>query len=403
MPVFEWEGRSLKGELKKGVLSADSDALVRSMLRKDGIILIKASEKKEEKGKADKANPNKKVKPAQIGVFTRQLATMITSGLPLVQSLDILSNQLDNANLRAITRTIKEKIEGGSRFAETLKDYPKCFDDLYVNLIVAGEEGGLLDDVLVRLSNYIEKTEKLKKKVKSALIYPSAIIIVAILVVLVLLLFVIPVFEGMFASFGKALPAPTQFVINLSKFVKSGIHFMIAGLVIAAFLFRRYYKTERGERQIDRILLKVPIFGLLIQKASVARVTRTLATLLTSGVSILESLTIVAKTAGNKVIEEALVVARSDISEGKSISEPLLASGAFPPMTIQMIQVGESTGALDSMLNKIADFYEEDVDNTVTNLTALLEPALMVFLGVVLGGLIVAMYLPIFQLGSVVG
>lgn len=402
MPVFEWEGRSLKGELKKGVLTADSEAQVRAMIRRDGIILLRAGEKKKQE-KSDKFNAKKKIKPAQVGIFTRQLATMITSGLPLVQSLDILSNQLDDANMRGITRAIKEKIEGGARFAEALKDYPKCFDQLYVNLVVAGEEGGLLDDVLVRLSTYIEKSERLKKKVKSAMIYPVSIIVVAILVVLVLLIFVIPVFEGMFSSFGKALPAPTQIVINMSKFVKGSIHYMIAVVVIAVFLFRRYYKTEKGQRQIDKLVLRIPIFGVLMQKASVARVTRTLSTLLTSGVSILESLSIVSKTAGNKVIEEALIVAREDISEGKSISEPLKESGVFPPMTIQMIQVGESTGALDSMLNKIADFYEEDVDNLVGNLTALLEPVLMVFLGIVLGGLIVAMYLPIFQMGSVVG
>ncbi len=402
MPVYEWEGRSPNGEFKKGTSSADSPEQLRAMLRRDGTILTKTTEKREKK-KLGGGSLQKKVKKAQVGIFTRQLATMINSGLPLVQSLDILSNQLDNPTLRGITAAMKEKIEGGSRFAEALRDYPKCFDELYVSLVVAGEEGGMLDTVLGRLSAYIEKTEKLKKKVKSALIYPTAIVFVAILVVLVLLLFVIPVFEGMFNSFGKALPAPTQIVINLSKFVKSSIHYMIAALIVAVFLFRRYYRTDNGERQVDRIVLKVPIFGLLIQKASVARVTRTLATLLTSGVSILESLTIVAKTAGNRVIEEALVVAKSDISEGKSISEPLKASGAFPPMTVQMIQVGESTGALDSMLNKIADFYEEDVDNMVSNLTALLEPVLMVFLGVVLGGLIVAMYLPIFQLASVVG
>jgi type IV pilus assembly protein PilC len=284
-----------------------------------------------------------------------------------------------------------------------LRDYPKCFDDLYVNLVLAGEEGGTLDAVLIRITAYIEKTEKLKKKVKSALIYPASIITVAIAVVMVLLIFVIPVFEGMFSSFGRALPAPTQIVIDLSRFVKSTIHFMIAGVIVGAFLLRRYYKTEVGAKQLDRLILRVPVIGLLLKKASLARVTRTLATLLSSGVSILESLVIVAKTAGNKVIEETLLTARVHISEGRSISDPLRESGVFPPMVVQMIQVGESTGALDSMLNKIADFYEDDVDNTVTNLTALLEPALMVFLGIVLGGLIVAMYLPIFQLGSVIG
>jgi type IV pilus assembly protein PilC len=402
MAVFEWEGRSLNGEAKKGVQTSDSVDQLRASIRKDGVILVKATEKKEQKA-APRASRSKKVKKAQIGIFTRQLATMITAGLPLVQSLDILSNQLESATLRAITRTIKEKIEGGARFAETLRDYPNSFDDLYVSLVVAGEEGGMLDSILARLSNYIEKSEKLKKKVKSALIYPSAIIVVAIGVVLVLLLFVIPVFEGMFSSFGRALPLPTQIAINLSKFVKGYILYAIPVVVALVFVGRRYYKTDNGRRTIDRLMLKVPVIGLLLQKAAVARVTRTLSTLLTSGVSILESLTIVAKTAGNRIIEDALITARSDISEGRSISDPLKESGAFPPMTVQMIQIGESTGALDSMLNKIADFYEEDVDTMVGNLTALLEPVLMVFLGVVLGALVIAMYLPIFQLGSVVG
>jgi type IV pilus assembly protein PilC len=402
MPVFEWEGKSLNGEAKKGAQTSDSVDQLRASIRKDGIILVKATEKKEQKA-APRASRSKKVKQAQIGIFTRQLATMITSGLPLVQSLDILSNQLESATLRAITRTIKEKIEGGARFAETLRDYPNSFDDLYVSLVVAGEEGGMLDSILARLSNYIEKSEKLKKKVKSALIYPSAIIVVAIGVVLVLLLFVIPVFEGMFSSFGRALPLPTQIAINLSKFVKGYILYAIPVVVALVFIGRRYYKTDNGRRTIDRLMLKVPVIGVLLQKAAVARVTRTLSTLLTSGVSILESLTIVAKTAGNRIIEDALVTARLEISEGRSISDPLKESGAFPPMTVQMIQIGESTGALDSMLNKIADFYEEDVDTMVGNLTALLEPVLMVFLGIVLGALVIAMYLPIFQLGSVVG
>jgi type IV pilus assembly protein PilC len=402
MAVFEWEGRSLGGEPRKGTLNAESAKELRAMIRRDGVILTKATEKSAE-GRSKKASYHKKVKRAQVAILTRQLSTMIASGLPLVQSLDILSGQLESASLRAITRAMKEKIEGGARFADTLRDYPNCFDELYVSLVVAGEEGGMLDSILVRLSNYMEKTEKLKKKVKSALIYPSAIVIVAIGVVLVLLLFVIPVFENMFSSFGKALPAPTQIVIAVSKLVKAYIVYMIIGAAAGAFLFRRYYKTDHGRRTIDRGSLKIPVIGLLLQKASVARVTRTLSTLLSSGVSILESLTIVAKTAGNRIIEDALVRARGDISEGKSISAPLKESGVFPPMTIQMIQVGESTGALDSMLNKVADFYEEDVDALVTNLTSLLEPVLMVFLGIVLGGLVIAMYLPIFQLGSVVG
>ncbi len=401
MPTYEWEGRSLKGELRRGVQRADSEVGIRTAMRKEGVILTKITEREEKK--TARFDPKKKVKRMTIGIWTRQLSTMLNSGLPLVQSLDMLSQQIEDATLKGITKSIKERIEEGVRFADALRDYPQCFDDLYVNLVVAGEEGGLIDAVLVRLAVYIEKSEKLKKKVKSALIYPISIIVVAFGVVLILLLFVIPVFEGLFSSFGKALPAPTQIVINISKIVKAGILYMIAALGIGVFLFRKYYKTDRGERQIDALSLKVPLFGNLLKKASVARVTRTLATLLSSGVSILESLSIVARIAGNRLIEESLITARVAISEGRSISEPLKESGIFPPMVVQMVQVGESTGALDAMLNRVADFYEEDVDNMVTDLMSLMEPMIMVFLGIVLGGLIIAMYLPIFQLGTAVG
>ena len=401
MAVFEWQGKTLRGITKTGVLRADSESTLRAALRKDGIILVKATARK---GTAkDKFNPKKKIETKTIVVFTRQLATMITSGLPLVQSLDILSNQMEDKNFKGIVKEMKEKIETGSRFADALRDYPQCFDALYVNLVVAGEEGGLLDTVLSRLAVYMEKTAKLKAKVKSAMIYPISIIVVAIGVVMVLLIFVIPVFETMFKDMGASLPAPTQIVVNMSRFVKSSIHYMIGALVIIVFMFKRYYKTEKGKRKIDSLVLKAPIFGILTIKASVARVTRTLATLLSSGVAILESLLIVAKVAGNKVVEESLLVARSRISEGRSMSEPLQESGVFPPMVVQMIEVGESTGALDNMLNKIADFYEDDVDTLVTNLTAMMEPMIMMFLGVILGGLIIAMYLPIFKLGSAVG
>jgi type IV pilus assembly protein PilC len=402
MPLYEWQGKTARGEQRSGALKADSEALLRASLRREGIILTKAAEKKSAE-KIEKYNTNKKIKPLAVVLFTRQLATMITSGLPLVQSLDILSNQIEDKNLRGIVKEIKAKIEGGSRFADALRDYPKCFDELYVNLVVAGEEGGMLDTVLNRLAIYMEKIEKLKKKIKSAMIYPISIIVVAIGVVMILLIFVIPVFEGMFKDMGAELPLPTQVVINLSKFVQSSIIYMVIALVIAVFLFRRFYKTESGQRSIDRLVLKIPVFGVLALKSSVARVTRTLATLLSSGVAILESLVIVARVAKNKIIEDALIVARARISEGKSMSEPLQESGVFPPMVVQMVQVGESTGALDNMLNKIADFYEEDVDNLVTNLTSLMEPLIMMFLGVILGGLIIAMYLPIFKIGQVVG
>jgi type IV pilus assembly protein PilC len=401
MPQFEWEGKTLTGEPKKGVSKASSGDTLRSTLRKDGIILTKFTETKV--AKSQKYNPKKKIKKLHIVLFTRQLSTMITSGLPLVQSLDILGNQMEDANFRGIVREIKTKIEGGSRFADALRDFPQCFDELYVNLVVAGEEGGLLDNVLQRLSIYMEKSERLKKKVKSAMIYPIAIIVVAIGVTLVLLLFVIPVFDKMFKEMGAELPLMTQIVVGLSNYIKSYILYTIPVVVVVVYGFLRYYKTEGGRRKIDALILKLPLFGVLTLKASVARITRTLSTLLTSGVAILESLVICAKVAGNKVIEDALLVARARISEGKNMSEPLEQAGIFPPMVVQMVQVGESTGALDSMLGKIADFYDEDVDNLVTNMTALMEPMIMMFLGVVLGGLVVAMYLPIFKLGGAVG
>ena len=401
MTVFEWEGKTLRGEMKSGVLRADSPASLRADLRKDGIMLVRWSERKG--GAKNEKGSKKKIKTVNLVVFTRQLATMITSGLPLVQSLDILAGQIEDKVLKVIVGEIKEKIEGGSRFADALKEYPKIFDSLYVNLVVAGEEGGNLDTVLIRLAAYMEKTEKLKKKVKSAMIYPISIIVVAIGVVMVLLIFVIPVFDAMFKDMGAQLPAPTQFVVNLSKFVKSYVIYILVTLAILIFAFRSFYKTENGKRKVDRLILKIPLFGLLTIKAAVARVTRTLATLLSSGVAILDSFVIVAKVAGNRVVEDTLVNARLKISEGKSMSEPLEQSGIFPPMVVQMVQVGESTGALDNMLNKIADFYEEDVDTMVTNLTALMEPMIMMFLGVILGGLIIAMYLPIFKLGTVIG
>ncbi|HNT43144.1 MAG TPA: type II secretion system F family protein [Syntrophorhabdaceae bacterium] len=401
MPQFQWEGRTSSGETRRGVSKASSGDALRAALRKEGVILTSMQETKEA-GK-QKYNPQKKIKNIEILLFTRQLSTMITSGLPLVQSLEILGNQIEDVDFRGIVKEIKEKIEGGARFADALRDYPKCFDELFINLVVAGEEGGLLDNVLQRLAIYIEKTEKLKKKVKSAMIYPVAIIVVAFVVVVVLLLFVIPVFEKMFKEMGAELPVPTQIVINLSQMMQSYWYIIIGGVVGLVLALKYYYKTEGGHRNIDRIILKLPLFGLLTIKASVARVTRTLATLLMSGVAILESMIIVAKVAGNKIVEEALLVARSRISEGRTMAEPLEQAGIFPPMVVQMVQVGESTGALDSMLNKIADFYEEDVDNMVTNLTAMMEPMIMVFLGVVLGGLIIAMYLPIFKLGQAVG
>jgi type IV pilus assembly protein PilC len=402
MPVYKWEGKTLKGLIKKGETEAPSEATLRIHLRQQSIlpskILLKGKEIKI-------ALPffKKKVNRRAIAIFTRQLSTMIDAGLPLVQSLEILSQQQDSPVFKKVIREIREDVEGGSTFAGALKKHPVTFDDLYTNLVVAGEEGGILDTILTRLANYIEKAEALKKKVKSALVYPSAIMGVAIVVVGILMIFVIPVFETMFKSAGSSLPLPTLIVVTISKLVKKYVIIFIPGLILFFYLFRKYHKTESGKTVIDRLLLKLPVFGPLFQKVSVARFSRTLGTLVSSGVPILDGLNIVSKTAGNRAVEIAILNARSSIREGETIAEPLGRSGIFPPMVIQMIAVGEATGALDAMLNKIADFYDEEVDVAVGNLTSLLEPLLMIFLGVVIGGVVIAMYLPIFNMASAVG
>jgi len=400
MPIFKWEGKTLKGSTKKGEMEAPSEAAIRIHLRQQSIIPTKIATK----GKEFKISllGGKKVKQRSIAIFTRQLATMIDAGLPLVQSLDILSSQQEHKVFKNIIREIREDVESGSTFAGALKKHPSTFDDLYTNLVVAGEEGGILDNILIRLSNYIEKAEALKKKVKSAMIYPAVIVSVAILVVIILMIFVIPVFETMFKSAGQSLPLPTLIVLTMSKIIKKYIVVIIPAAILFVFLFRKFYKTEAGTSLIDRLMLKVPVFGMLLKKVAVARFARTLGTLVSSGVPILDGLLIVSKTAGNRTIETAILNARASIREGETIAEPLGRGGIFPPMVIQMISVGESTGALDSMLTKIADFYDDEVDMAVSNLTSLLEPFLMVFLGVVIGGVVIAMYLPIFQMASAV-
>jgi type IV pilus assembly protein PilC len=401
MPVFKWEGKTLKGQIKKGEFEAPDEAAVRVYLRQQNIIPTKIVSK----GKEIKFSLPfmKKVKQRSIAIFTRQLATMIDAGLPLVQSLEILSSQQDHKLFKNIIREIREDVEGGSTFAGALKKHPATFNELYTNLVVAGEEGGILDTILNRLANYIEKAEALKKKVKSALVYPSTIVGVAVIVVVILMIFVIPVFDQMFRSSGQTLPLPTLIVITMSKLVKKYVFIVLPAFVGFIYLLRRYHQTENGKAFLDSLLLKLPVFGPLFQKIAVARFSRTLGTLVSSGVPILDGLTIVSKTSGNKTIETAILNARASIREGETIAEPLNRSGMFPPMVIQMISVGESTGALDSMLSKIADFYEEEVDVAVTNLTSLLEPFLMVFLGVVIGGVVISMYLPIFSMASAVG
>lgn len=382
-------------------MEAPSEAAIRTQLRQQNITPTKISLK----GKEFKIPLpfKKKVKQRSISIFTRQLATMIDAGLPLVQSLEILASQQDDKLFQKIIREIREDVEGGSTFAGALKKHPATFNELYTNLVVAGEEGGILDTILTRLANYIEKAEALKKKVKSALIYPATIVGVAVIVVMILMIFVIPVFESMFKSAGQNLPLPTLITLTISKLVQKYIVIIIPGFILSFYLIKKYYQTEKGKTVMDTLLLKSPVFGPLFQKIAVARFSRTLGTLVSSGVPILDGLNIVSKASGNKRIEIAILNARASIREGETISEPLGRSGLFPPMVIQMISVGESTGALDSMLSKIADFYEDEVDVAVGNLTSLLEPLLMVFLGVVIGGVVISMYLPIFQMASAIG
>jgi len=401
MPVFKWEGKTAKGAVRKGEMEGPSEAAIRIHLRQQNILPTKISSK----GKEVKISLpffKTKVKQKSVAVFTRQLATMIDAGLPLVQSLEILSSQQENKTFKDILRGIKEDVEGGSTFAGALKKHPATFNELYTNLVVAGEEGGILDNILNRLASYIEKSEALKKKVKSALIYPAVIVSVAVGVVMILMFFVIPVFEAMFKSAGNALPLPTLIVVTISRVLKKYVYVVILAPILFFILFRKYYQTQNGRALIDRLLLKLPVFGMLIKKIAVARFSRTLGTLVSSGVPILDGLSIVSRTSGNKTIETSILNARASIREGETIAEPLGRSSIFPPMVIQMISVGESTGALDSMLSKIAEFYEEEVDVAVGNLTALLEPFLMIFLGVVIGGVVIAMYLPIFNMASAI-
>ena len=404
MAVFKWQGVSPKGETLKGEMEATSREAVIIRLRSQRIQPNTGRIRQKGKGldyELTLPTVGSPVKSRDVVIFTRQFATMIDAGLPIVQCLQILGAQTDSKPFRKVIMAIKDDVESGTTLADGIRKHPKVFTDLYTSMVQAGEIGGILDTILVRLANYLEKAAKLKSKIKGAMIYPSCIVAAAVLVTAVLLIWVIPVFAEVFSSFGKALPAPTQFVINLSRFTIDNVWYLMMVPVLAAVAIRYAYGTDKGRMAIDRLLLKVPVFGELIRKSSVARFTRTLGTLVSSGVPILDALAITARTGGNRVVEQAIMNARTSISSGRTIAEPLTESKVFPPMVCQMISVGETTGALDSMLQKIADFYEDEVDNTVANLMSLLEPAVILFLGVVIGGLVISMYLPIFQLGSV--
>lgn len=404
MGTFAYVGRNRQGAVKKGELTAKTRDEAVDQLRKQQVVVTSLEEKS---GKGGKLNFSigSGLTDKDLVVFTRQFGTMINAGLPLIQCLDILSTQSENKVLRETVGDVKNSVEAGSTFSDALKKHPKVFDDLYVNMIHAGEVGGLLDTILTRLAKHIEKAMKLKGQIKSAMVYPSAIVGVAVIVISVLMVWVIPIFAKMFAemSGGKiGLPGPTQLVIDISNFFQSYWYFMGGVLVGTIYAIKRYYGTVNGRVVIDRLLLKVPVVGDLIRKASVAKFTRTLGTLITSGVPLLEGLSICAKTSGNKVIEEALMNARVSISGGKTISDPLAKGNVFPKMVTHMIAVGESTGALDAMLGKIADFYEDEVDQAVAALTSLLEPIMMVVLGTIIGFIVIAMYLPIFTMAQAI-
>jgi type IV pilus assembly protein PilC len=405
MPVFVWEGRTAQGKVLKGEMEALNQAAVLARLRTQRIQPNPARVKEKGKGLDREITIpgfGPKVRPYDVALFTRHFATMIDAGLPIVQSLDVLTQQSENKELRNVVREIKQEVESGSTLADALKKHPKVFDDLYVNMVAAGEVGGVLHTILNRIAVFIEKANKLRKKVKGAMIYPCTIIAVAVIVVSILLLYVIPVFAELYGSMGKALPAPTQITINMSNWFRAYFFHFAGALAAFSVLLKAYHKTAQGRLVVDRFMLKLPVIGDLLRKVAVARFSQNMSILLGSGVPILDGLAITARTTGNKIIENAIMNVRTSISQGKTVAEPLTESKIFPPMVCQMVSIGESTGNLDSMLKRVADFYEEEVDNAVANLTALMEPMIMVVLGIILGGLVISMYLPIFQLGDLI-
>jgi type IV pilus assembly protein PilC len=394
-----WEARTKGGETKKGEMEASDADAVNARLKSLGLSPIKVKKKPLE---INIPGLGGGVTGKDILIFTRQFATMIDAGLPLVQCLDILGSQMDNPAFKKVIFQIKSKVEQGSTFADALKEHPKVFDELFVQLCAAGEVGGILDTILNRLATYREKAEKLKRKVKGAMIYPMIVICVAIGVVALLLLKVTPVFAKMFGDFGSALPGPTQFVVDMSAWLQEWVIHMVVSIAAAIFALITTYRNPKGRRFLDKVMLKAPLFGPVIKKVAVARFTRTLGTMISSGVPILDALDVTAKTAGNRTVEEAIYYVRGKIAEGKNIAGPLAETNVFPSMVVQMIGVGEATGAMDAMLNKIADFYDDEVDTAVAGLTALIEPVLMVFLGGVVGGFLIAMYLPIFSIAGAI-
>jgi type IV pilus assembly protein PilC len=406
MPLYQWEGKDQKGKKVSGQVEAKDPQAVFNFLKSRKIIPDVKRIKEKNKGMSREIKiPGfaPKVKPKDVVIFTRQFATMLDAGLPIVQALDILAKQTDSPIFSKCLKGIKEYVEGGGTLGEAMSKQPEAFDTLYVNMVDAGETGGILDIILERLSIHLEKSMKLKREIKTAMIYPAVVVSAAVIVTSVLLIFVIPTFAELFTEFGSALPLPTQMVIDLSNFTVRNSYIIFGGIFGGLFFFRRFMKTERGKEIIHPILLRLPVFGSIVQKIAVARFTRTLGTMLSSGVPILDALLICAKTSGNKVVEREVQLSRLAISEGRSMVEPLEDSAVFPSMVIQMIGVGEATGAMDAMLQKIADFYEDEVNNAVSAMKSLIEPIMILVLGVIIGALVVAMYLPIFKMGAAVG
>ncbi len=400
MPSYAWKGRNRAGSVQEGALVADSKEIALAQLRRQNIVVTGIRERGKE---ISLSKVGRKVPPKILAVFTRQFSVMIDAGLPLVQCLEILALQQEHKNFQKILLQVRQDVEAGSTLADAMRRHPKAFDNLYVNMIAAGEAGGILDTILQRLSVYIEKAVKLRSQVRAAMIYPVSVIFIAAIVVAVILLKVIPTFAALFTSLGAELPFPTRVVIAASNFLARYFIFVVIAVAAIAYGIRRYYRTYRGRRVIDGLLLKAPILGMILRKISVARFCRTLATLTSSGVPILESLEITARTAGNAIVEDAILETRKSVEGGKTIVEPLKESNVFPNMVVQMIGVGEQTGALDAMLNKIADFYEDEVDVAVQGLVKLMEPVMIFILGVIIGGIVIAMYLPMFTLINKIG
>jgi type IV pilus assembly protein PilC len=397
MPVYAYRGKSRAGMEVRGEREADTKQALLAALRREQISPLMVKEKGKELSLPKLGG---KVKTKELAIFTRQFSVMIDAGLPLVQCLEALAQQQENKVFQGVLQAVRAEVEGGSTLASAMSQHPKVFDSLFTNMIAAGEAGGILDTILQRLAAYIEKAVKLKRAVQSAMVYPVAVLTIAIGVIILILWKVVPIFVNLFASLDAGLPLPTRMVIAASNFVGRYVWFMVPAFVALGYGFKRYYATDSGRKTVDRLLLKIPVLGSVLRKIAVARFSRTLSTLITSGVPILEGLVITAKTAGNAVIEEAIMQTRTSIEQGKTIVEPLRDSGVFPAMVTQMVSVGEQTGALDSMLTKIAEFFEDEVDAAVADLLTAIEPIMILVLGVIVGGIVISMYLPLFSLIS---